>query len=345
MASDQAPAPARRLRTWSRFGSIRRVPTEYQVVTHDLNYTMRTGRAAALESNPTTPANMWFRTYRDGSPLRSLDWNGFQDPDELIYRRYVTMQDEQETVVEGILDEFGRVDHDAGLPARWVQVLAAVFTTTRYPMHALQMAEAYLGAVAPASTITNCAAFAAGDLLRRVSLIAYRTSQLRAAHPWAGFAEGERQVWENHPDWQPARRVLELALVAYDWGECLTAVNLVLRPTLDEMLLRQLGLVAKTTGDHLTWLLVGNLALDTERSLRWSAALARYAVEERADNASILRHWVDRWAPRADEAAEGLANMLSRMPEAGCDPAAATTAAREARERLLAQAGIPGPAE
>jgi toluene monooxygenase system protein E len=321
------------------------VPTEYQVVTHDLNYTMRPGRAAALESNPTTPANMWFRTYRDGSPLRSHDWNRFQDPDELTYRRYVTMQDEQETVVEGILDEFGADDHDARLPPRWVQVLAGVFAATRYPMHALQMAEVYLGSIAPASTITNCAAFAAADLLRRVSLIAYRTSQLRAAHPWAGFAEGERRAWENHPDWQPVRRALELALVAYDWGECLTAVNLVLRPTLDEMLLRQLGLVAKASGDHLTWLLLGNLALDTERSARWSAALARNAVEERADNAGVLRRWVARWAPRADAGAEGLARMLSRMPETGCDPAAATTAAREARGRLLAQAGIPGSAE
>jgi toluene monooxygenase system protein E len=102
--------------------------------------------------------------------------------------------------------------------------------------------------------------------------------------------------------------------------------------------------VAKTSGDHLTWLLLGNLALDTERSARWSAALARHAVEERADNESVLRRWVDRWAPRADEAAEGLARMLSRMPEAGCDPDAATTAAREARERVLATAGIRGSA-
>jgi hypothetical protein len=37
--------------------------------------------------------------------------------------------------------------------------------------------------------------------------------------------------------------------------------------------------------------------------------------------------------------------MLSRIPEAGCDPIAATTAAREVRERLLAQAGIHGSAE
>ncbi len=99
--------PARKLRTWSRFGQIRRVPSEYEIVTHDANYTVRKNRVAALEGNPTAPVNMWYLTYRDHSPLQAEDWHGFRDPDELTYRKYVTMQDEQETVVEGILDEFG----------------------------------------------------------------------------------------------------------------------------------------------------------------------------------------------------------------------------------------------
>jgi len=114
-------SPARKLRTWSPFGQIRRVPSEYEIVTHDTNYTTRPGRAAALESNPTTPVNMWFLTYRDHSPLSADDWHGFRDPDELTYRKYVTMQDEQETVVEGILDEFGKVNHDASLSPQWLQ--------------------------------------------------------------------------------------------------------------------------------------------------------------------------------------------------------------------------------
>ena len=31
--------PARKLRTWSGFGRSRRKPTEYEIVTHDANYT------------------------------------------------------------------------------------------------------------------------------------------------------------------------------------------------------------------------------------------------------------------------------------------------------------------
>lgn len=323
--------PLRRRRTWSRFPALRRVPTEYEVLTHDLNYTLRPGRAAALESNPTTPANMWYRSYRDASPLTVEDWNGFRDPDELTYGRYVTLQDEQETVTAGIMEEFARVDHDAGLSPRWLDVLAGLLTTQRYPTHALQMAEAYIGSLAPSSYITNCAAFASGDLLRRVALLAYRTRQLQLAHPDRGFGARDRGHWETNLGWQPARRALERVLTAYDWGECFTAINLVLRPTLDEVLLYRLGGAAQAAGDNLTWLLLENLRRDSERSGRWSAALARYAIDQRPANAAVLARWVERWGPRADEAADRL--------QAALDDAAPANG-RDARRRLLTEAGL-----
>jgi toluene monooxygenase system protein E len=340
MTQAGATPRSRRQRTWSRFGEIRRVPSEYEIVTHDLNYTARRNRVSALESNPTSPANMWYLTYRDRSPLQADDWNGFRDPDELTYRKYVVLQDEQETVVEGILDEFGKVDHDRRLSEPWVATLATVFTPARYPCHALQMTQAYLGLISPSSYITNCAALSAADLLRRVSLVAYRTRQLQLAHPEAGFVIGERGTWEDHPAWQAARRALEFALIAYDWGECLTAVNLVLRPMLDEVLLRQLGLVADANGDQLTWLLLSNLTIDSERNARWSAALARYAVTQRPENAAVLRRWVERWTPRAEAAVEGLAGVLASLPAAGRDVETVTAAARAARTRVLADAGL-----
>jgi toluene monooxygenase system protein E len=283
---------------------------------------------------------MWYLTYRDRSPLAAEDWHGFRDPDELTYRKYVTMQDEQETVVEGILDEFGKVNHDASLSPQWLRVLSTAFTPIRYPAHAFQMMQAYLGQIAPSSYITNCTAFAAADQLRLVSLVAYRTRQLQIAHPHAGFATGERQIWETHPDWQPARRALETALVAYDWGEGLTAVNLVLYPTLNEILLRQLAIVADANRDHLTWLLLSNLSVDAERNARWSAALARYAISQRPENAAVLTRWVQRWTPKADEAAAGLANLLAELPEARQNVETTIVAAKAARERVLSDAGI-----
>jgi toluene monooxygenase system protein E len=339
MTGVQPPGRRRGLRTWSSLGQLRRIPSEYEIVTHDLNYTTRPNRRSALESNPTTPANMWFLTYRDKSPLRADDWLGFRDPDEMTYRKYVTMQDEQETVVEGVLDQYGPAHHDASLADRWVQGLAALLTPTRFPVHALQMCTAYLGHMAPASYISNCAVFGTGDLLRRVSLVAYRTRQLADATS-SSIGRTERAMWERSEAWQPARRALEELLTAYDWGECFTAMNLVIRPTLDDILVRQFANAAHNAGDELTWLLLGNLAVDADRCTRWSTALAQYAIEQRAGNRDVLQRWVARWTPRAEAAAAGLGQLFEQLPSGGRSPDTVERAANSARRRVLNEAGL-----
>ncbi len=331
--------PTRKLKTWSAFGQLRRIPSEYEIVTHGLNYTSRPGRATALESNPTTPVNMWYLTYRDKSPLQAGDWNGFRDPDEMTYRKYVTMQDEQETVVEGVLDEYGSAEHDKSLSGEWAQCLAALFTPTRFPVHALQMSTAYLAHMAPSSYISNCAVFGAGDLLRRVSLVAYRTRQLADAGA-TSIGTGERRTWERNDAWQPAREVLEKLLVAYDWGECFVAMNLVVRPTLDEILIRQLADLAHDNNDDLTWLLLSNLAVDADRCARWSTALARFAIEQRDGNRDVLRRWSDRWAPRAEAAATGLGQLIEQLSSGRRSADTAINAANLARRRVLGEAGL-----
>ena len=70
-------------RTFSAFGDVRKMPSEYEIVTHKQNWTLRAGRAAAFEQNPSSPPNLWFLTYRDNSPLQADDWDGYRDPDAL----------------------------------------------------------------------------------------------------------------------------------------------------------------------------------------------------------------------------------------------------------------------
>jgi toluene monooxygenase system protein E len=326
-------------RTWSAFGDVRRMPSEYEIVTHDANYTARAGRDAALEQNPSSPANLWFLTYRDRSPLQA-DWLGFRDPDEVTYRSYVTFQHQQETVVAGILAEYAAAGCDPSLAPGWRETLAALFTPMRFPLHGLQLCTAYLGQMAPTSYITNCAAFGAGDLLRWVSLVAYRTRELQRAFPRLGAGTRERERWENHEAWQGVRQAVELGLVAYDWAESFTLVNLVLRPTLDDLWLRQLGESARENGDDQTWLLSANLQVDARRCRRWSAALARHALAQRPENAAVFQKWIAVWEPRADAAVAGLARILATLPEKKVPVEAACQAAREARRAFLAEAGL-----
>jgi toluene monooxygenase system protein E len=329
----------RRQRTWSAFGDVRRMPTEYEIVTQGTNWTLREGRNAPFQQNPSSPANLWFRTYRDLSPLQAGNWDAFRDPHAMIYRKYVALQHEQENAVAGVLDEYSDAGHDAGLAAGWLDTLQLLFCTTRFPLHAAQQVQAYIGMMAPSSYITSCATFAAADLLRRVSLAAYRTRELDLSQPGQGFGTGERALWQDHEAWQPARELIELALVSYDWAEAFTAMNLVILPTLDDILLRQLREIARQEGDELAWLLLGYLAADGERRGQWSSALAKLALAERPDNLAVFEKWIAVWAPQADAAAGGLAGYLADHGHA-TDRRSVAAGAAQARERLLARSGI-----
>ena len=321
-------------RTFSAFGDVRRMPSEYEIVTHGQNWTLRQNRAATFEQNPSSAANLWFLTYRDNSPLRAENWDAFRDPDALTYKAYVNLQADAETKVAGVLEANAAAGADASLDPSSVALLGQLFTPTRYLCHGFQQVQAYIGFMAPSSYITNAAGLATADFLRRVTTIAYRTRELQLAHPDAGIGVGERVVWETYAAWQPARKAVEYALVSYDWAEAFTALDLVLAPTLDDVLLTQLGQAAKRRGDDETWLLTSFLAEDSRRRGRWSRALADLALAQRPQNQAVLAKWIGRWSALADEAALGLGQILETR--AGIAAADVAAHARGAREQFLA---------
>jgi toluene monooxygenase system protein E len=165
-------------------------------------------------------------------------------------------------------------------------------------------------------------------------VVAYRTRQLANA-TGSSIGSTERATWERNEAWQPTRAALEKALTAYDWGECFAAMNLVLRSTLDQILLRQLACTAHDSGDDLTRLLLGSLAADADRCARWSTALARYAIEQRPGNRDVLRRWAARWTPRAEAAAAGLAPLFGDRSTRVVEDAATS-----ARAQVLSEAGV-----
>ena len=325
-------------RTFSAFGDVRRMPSEYEIVTHAQNWTLRQNRAATFEQNPSSPANLWFLTYRENSPLKAENWDAYRDPDALTYKAYVNLQAEAEAKVAGVLEAHAEVVLDPGS----VALLGQLFTPSRYLYHGFQQVEAYIGYMAPSSYITNAAAFCSADFLRRVTTVAYRTRELQIASPDSGIGSAERSRWEGQDGWQPARKAIEYALVSYDWGEAFTALNLVLAPTLEDVLLTQLGQVAKRNDDYLTWLLTSFLAEDARRRGRWSRALADLAVAQRPENRAVLGKWVGRWSALADDAALGLGKILETEPGNSVQAADVAAHAKAAREQYLAGLLDPG---
>jgi toluene monooxygenase system protein E len=199
----------------------------------------------------------------------------------VVYRTYNLMQDGQETYVFGLFDQFNEREHDKALDPRWAGTLARLYTPARYLFHTLQMASAYVGQVSPASTITNCNYFQMADSLRWVSHTAYRTRSCRTFAD-KGFGIDERRYWEEDAAWQGFRELMEKALTVWDWGEAIVVLNLVVKPAVEEAVLRRLGESARHNGDTLLGLLTDAQLIDAARHRRWTAAFVRWPCRPRA---------------------------------------------------------------
>ncbi len=314
------------LKTWSYLSTgSRRRPSEYEVVSAGLHYhTLDAQRPWELD--PDIPMAQWYKRYRNGSPVTHPDWDAFRDPDEMIYRSYNIIQDGQENYVQGLFDQFNERGHDAMLEPAWVEFLARAYTPARYVFHGLQMASAYVQQMAPGSTISNCATYTTADHLRWTTHTAYRTRELANAYPQAGFASNERACWENDPRWQGLRELLERALVTWDWAEAFTVIFLVLKPVVEEILLTELGNLARKQGDMLLGLLSQAQMRDAERHRRWVAALVTMVLEVPA-NRAVLQGWLVHWAPLAAAAINAYCAAFAE--EGGAAAARANNALRQ----------------
>jgi toluene monooxygenase system protein E len=302
----------RRPKTWSMFGDVRKRVSPYEAVTGKFHYHFRR-EPAPFELDPGMPMNRWYLRYREGSPFQVDDWEGYRDPAKLTYKDYVSLQHERELYLDGLVDRFEATDHAAGLDPAWVETLARVFVPLRFPLHVLQMTSLYVGQMAPTSYVTNAAAFQAGDEMRRIQRIAYWTQVLANAHdPVLATTAAARDPWMSDPAWQPLRETCERLLIAFDWGEAFTALNLVVKPAIDDLLDWRFAEVADHHGDAFLALLFAEFQHDAQRSRAWSRALVDYAMSARPDLSGVLDGWKATWSPRAAGATEALATLFPR---------------------------------
>lgn len=330
---------AKPLRTWSLFGDVKRKPTPYEAVTGKFHYHFRR-EPAPFELDPHTAINTWYLEHREGSPLQVADWEGFRDPYKLTYRDYVAMQHDREIFLDALVDRHEESGFAAGLDPQWVETLRVLFVPLRFPIHVLQMVGLYVGQMAPSSYITNCAHFQAADEMRRIQRIAYWTKVVANAH---GDALAEtvptRALWETDPAWQPLRELMERLMVAYDWGEAFTALNVVVKPTLDTLINDVLSELAAANGDSFVAELGAEFARDSRRSRDWTQALTTYALENDPALSDVLGGWVTTWTPRADAAVAALAANVALAPEP-FDPAAVAARAAGTRDEFIVGTAI-----
>jgi toluene monooxygenase system protein E len=289
----------------------RRMPSEYEIVTSKLLLNTGegfTGRRFELD----VPLQQWYEQYQQGSPLTCTSWEKFHDPRETTYTKYTELQMEKEIFVDGILEEIEATGYDRELSPQWLEMLGVLVAPFRYPGHALMMIAAYVGQMAPGGRIAIAAALQAADEERRVERLAYRIRQIQLAFP--GFASDSKPLWERDPRWQPLREYVERLLVAYDWGESFVALNLVLKPMIDELFMKHTSDLALGRNDHLLGQIFYSLNEDCQWHRAWSSALVRTAIEDTPSNITVIKGWIDKWRPQAMQAINALTPQFEGQP-------------------------------
>lgn len=291
---------------------LRRMPTEYELVTSLVNFYDSPLKGKGFELGDHIPMAQWYRQYQDGSPFTCSDWEKFYDPREYTYTKYVNAQQAKEIFVDGLLEEIESLGYDRGLFEAWLRTLARAVSPFRYASHGLQMIAAYIAQMGPSGRINTAGTLQAGDEVRRVQRIAYRTRQLQLAYP--GFGEDSKAVWQENPMWQPLREAVEKLLITYDWGESFAGLNLVLKPMLDNLFMVQLAELGRREGDYILGEIFFSLNDDCKWHREWSQALVKTTVEDTPANQGVLQGWVNKWYPLAVQAVNAFSPIFEEMP-------------------------------
>ena len=324
-------------KTYTRFATGRRMPSEYEIVSSDLHYNYPD--RFELDDNPVAqlvpPASRGFAAAlrRLGSVQRSSPHHvprlqRAPGPERGGRRRSVT-RDRRDRIRQRPVRRLGCV------PGSLVRAAAISRSRTADARRVHRPAR-------PASRITNCAAFQAADEIRRLQRTAYRTAQL-ASHRSGIDTAAHRHAWETAAELQPLREFVERALVTYDWGESLVATNAVLKPHLDRFINQVLaGALAAANGDPILQSIHFSLDEDARWHRQWTKAVLDVAIGDTETNASVISGWVDRWRPLATASIEAFAAVVAQAP-VPLDPAEVTKRITTAASDELGSVPEPPP--
>lgn len=251
----------------------------------------------------------------ESTALRCSDWWAFRDPTKTWQRPYVTMQAEQGKSLERLMTAAKARGVLADFDERWRDpILSCHYAASAFFEYGLFRAFSYAQREALADVIGNVCIFNAADKIRYAQEISLYGMELVQALP--GFSDaGAKQTWLTDPLWQGVRENIEKLMVLRDWGEIITAANLVFEPLVGELLRTEFFLrAAPRQGDSVTPALIESAELDWERNRKWTHAFAQLVLTDpthAAANRQVLQGWIDTWMPLTLKAAQALAPLFA----------------------------------
>jgi propane monooxygenase small subunit len=333
--------PSWQSRSYNYFTPRKRRATVYEDVTVD------------VQPDPARHLSQgWVYEFADGvggypqewTALKSSNWHEFLDPNEeweqTIYRNNANVVRQIQQNIE-----HGRLAHAyAAFDPAWVRVLERHVFAWAHAEHGIGM-HVYTPAQrdAPTNMINNAMAVGAVHKLRFAQdLILYNLALSEEIEGFEGSVH--KATWHQDPVWQPTREFVERMTAARDWAEQWFVTSVVFEPLLGELFRSGFVMqVAALHGDFVTPTIMGAGESDAAREQRGARVLFRMLTDDErhgAGNKALLRDWIARWNPAAENAARTLQPIWSQISEKVVRFEDSLERSRQRQQALLADIGL-----
>lgn len=291
-------------KTYSHLAHLDFLPGPYEISTTNLLHHIDQGFSVNVDTKA------WHEKYLINGPMSFTPFKNFVDPRKAYYGRYVEQQRDKEIYTGKIFEEIETTKYLNDLHPCAFLVLRDTIPVLRYVFQALQMSAAYLGHLAPSSRVMIPLMFQSVDEVRRIQLMAYLMGLFRRHDN--NFGEEAQAEWESDPSWQPLRKILEKLLTTYDFGESLMALNAVIKPQIDFVLIKALSSIIVEHQAHLINNIFSSIKEDFLWHQQWFNALLQDIMEDK-DQKKQIEKWMDEWRDPASEAISIIVAKLSKI--------------------------------
>lgn len=245
--------------------------------------------------------------------IKMADWYKFADPRQYYYGTYTIARSRQQDAADAnfqlALDE-GLAD---AMPDSLRKLLLTVLLPMRHVEWGANMNNTFISSYSYGTAINAATIFHAMDRLG----IAQSISRVGLAVGGEEMLDEAKTLWMDAPQWQPLRRYVEDTLVVKDWFELFIAQNLALDSFLYPFLYTHVSKEAGKSGSPFYTLSTTFQKEWYGETSRWVDAMVKAAINESAENKTLVQGWIQAYRAKAEAAVTALAETVFADNTAG----------------------------
>ena len=286
---------------------------------------------------------------KEWTTAKSSDWHAFLDPNEeweqSIYRNNSAVVHQ----VELCLANAKRARVYDNWNGAWLKFIARNVGAWMHAENGLALhVFTSIQRSGPTNMINTAVAVNAAHKMRFAQDLALFNLDLSEAEvPFDG--QVHREVWQEAPEWQKTRELVEQLTAVGDWCELLFASNIVFEQLVGSLFRSELVMqISARNGDYITPTIVGTGEHDYNRDLGYTRALFRHLTQDEefaAANKEVFNSWLATWVPRCLDAARALQPIWSQPAEKSVTFADSLASATAKFASVLEDLGLDIPKE